>query len=156
MRLFLSEKLGSNITAIYVMENIPTVYIQSQKILDDLLEARKNDSQKILEKCSSNAAQKGITINTNLLEGNPASTILDFSKREKFEVIIIGRRGMGHFKELVLGSVSSKVLHHSSCPVLLMKMILIGSPVPYIKIYTLIFNRLQFACNTQVLCDSIS
>lgn len=119
--LFLSEKLGSNITAIYVMENIPTVYIQSQKILDDLLEARKNDSQKILEKCSSNAAQKGITINTNLLEGNPASTILDFNKREKFEVIIIGRSGMGHFKELVLGSVSSKVLHHSSCPVLLMR-----------------------------------
>ena len=119
--LFLSEKLGSNITAIYVMENIPTVYIQSQKILDDLLEARRNDSQKILEKCSSDAAQKGITVSTILLEGNPASTILDFSKKEKFEVIIIGRRGMGHLKELVLGSTSSKILHHSLCPVLLMR-----------------------------------
>jgi len=118
--LFLSEKLGSNITAIYVMENIPTVYIQSQKILDDLLKTRRNDSQKILEKCSSDAAQKGITVSTILLEGNPASTILDFSKKEKFEVIIIGRRGMGHLKELVLGSISSKILHHSLCPVLLM------------------------------------
>lgn len=119
--LFLSKKLGSKITAINVMENIPTVFIQSQKILDELLEARKNESQKILEKCSLNAAQKGITINTNLLEGNPASVILDFSQREKYEVIIIGRRGMGNFKELLLGSVSSKVLHHSSCPVLLMR-----------------------------------
>ena len=119
--LFLLEKLGSNITAIYVMDNIPTVYIQSQKFLDDLLEARKNDSQKILEKCSSDAAQKGITVSTILLEGNPASTILDFSKKEKFEVIIIGRRGMGHLKELVLGSTSSKILHHSLCPVLLMR-----------------------------------
>ena len=119
--LFLSEKLGSIITAIYVMENIPTVYIQSQKILDDLLKARRNDSQKILEKCSSDAAQKGITVSTILLEGNPASTILDFSKKEKFEVIIIGRRGMGHLKELVLGSTSSKILHHSLCPVLLMR-----------------------------------
>ena len=119
--LFLSEKLGSNITAIYVMENIPTVYIQSQKILDDLLEVRRNDSQKILEKFSSDAAQKGITVSTILLEGNPASTILDFSKKEKFEVIIIGRRGMGHLKELVLGSISSKILHHSLCPVLLIR-----------------------------------
>ena len=85
------------------------------------MEARKNDSQKILEKCSSDAAQKGITVSTILLEGNPASTILDFSKKEKFEVIIIGRRGMGHLKELVLGSVSSKILHHSLCPVLLMR-----------------------------------
>lgn len=119
--LFLSEKLGSKITTIHVMENVPTLHIQSQKILDELLEAHKNESQKILDQCSSNAAQKGITINTNLLEGDPASTILDFSQREKYEVIIIGRRGMGHFRELVLGSVSSKVLHHSSCPVLLIR-----------------------------------
>ncbi len=105
------------------MENIPTAYIQSQKILDELLEARKKESQKILEKCSWNVAQKGITIHTNLLEDNPDSIILDFSQREKCEVIIIGRRGMGHFKELLLGSVSSKVLHHSSCPDLLIRLI---------------------------------
>ncbi len=119
--LFLSERLGSKITAIHVMEQVPTVYIQSQKLLDELLEAHKNESQKILDKCSSIATQKGIAINTTLSEGNPASTILEFSQREKYEVIIIGSRGMGHFKELVLGSVSSKILHHSLCPVLLIR-----------------------------------
>ncbi|MDQ5869241.1 MAG: universal stress protein [Thermoproteota archaeon] len=119
--LFLSERLGSKITAIHVMEQVPTVYIQSQKLLDELLEAHKNESQKILDKCSSIATQKGIVINTTLFEGNPASTILEFSQREKYEVIIIGSRGMGHFKELVLGSVSSKILHHSLCPVLLIR-----------------------------------
>ncbi len=103
------------------MEQVPTVYIQSQKLLDELLEAHKNESQKILDKCSSIATQKGIVINTTLFEGNPASTILEFSQREKYEVIIIGSRGMGHFKELVLGSVSSKILHHSLCPVLLIR-----------------------------------
>lgn len=119
--LFLSEKLGSKITAIHVMENIPTVYIQSQKILDELLEARKNESQKILDECSSIATKKGIILTTALLEGNPASTILEFSLTEKYEVIIIGSRGMGQFKELILGSVSSKVIHHSSCPILLIR-----------------------------------
>ena len=92
------------------MENVPTVYIQSQKILDELLEARKNESQKILDECSSIATKKRIVITTTLLEGNPASTILEFSQSEKYEVIIIGSRGMGQFKELVLGSVSSKVV----------------------------------------------
>ena len=119
--LFLSEKLGSKITVIHVMENVPTVYIHSQKILDELLEARKNESQKILDECSSIATKKRIVITTTLLEGNPASTILEFSQSEKYEVIIIGSRGMGQFKELVLGSVSSKVIHHSSCPVLLIR-----------------------------------
>jgi nucleotide-binding universal stress UspA family protein len=119
--LFFSEKLGSKIIAIHVMEYVPTLYIQSQKILDGLLDAHRNESQKILDKCSSIATQKGIIINTTLLQGNPASTILEFSRREKCDVIIIGSRGMGHFKELVLGSVSSKVLHHSSRPVLLIR-----------------------------------
>jgi nucleotide-binding universal stress UspA family protein len=119
--LFLSERLGSKITAIHVIEKVPTVYIQSQKFLDEILETHKNESQKILDECSSIATKKGIAINTILLEGNPASTILEFSQMEKYEVIIIGSRGMGHFKELILGSVSSKILHHSLCPVLLIR-----------------------------------
>jgi len=119
--LFLSERLASKITAIHVIEKVPTVYIQSQKVLDELLETHKNESQKILDECSSIATKKGIAINTTLLEGNPASTILEFSQMEKYEVIIIGSRGMGHFKELILGSVSSKILHHSSCAVLLIR-----------------------------------
>jgi nucleotide-binding universal stress UspA family protein len=119
--LFLSERLGSKITAIHVIEKVPTVYIQSQKILDEILETHKNESQKILDEYSSIATKKGIAINTVLLEGNPASTILEFSQMEKYEVIIIGSRGMGHFKELILGSVSSKILHHSLCPVLLIR-----------------------------------
>ena len=119
--LFLSERLASKITAIHVIEKVPTVYIQSQKVLDELLETHKNESQKILDECSSIATKKGNAINTTLLEGNPASTILEFSQMEKYEVIIIGSLGMGHFKELILGSVSSKILHHSSCPVLLIR-----------------------------------
>ena len=119
--LFLSERLGSKITAIHVIEKVPTVYIQSQKILDEILESHKNESQKILDECSSVATKKGIAIDTTLLEGNPASTILEFSQMGKYEVIIIGSRGMGHFKELILGSVSSKILHHSLCLVLLIR-----------------------------------
>ena len=78
--LFLSERLGSKITAIHVIEKVPTVYIQSQKILDEILVTHKNESQKILDECSSIATKKGIAIDTTLLEGNPASTILSCQK----------------------------------------------------------------------------
>ena len=127
--LFLSEKLGSKITAIHVIENVPTVYIQSQKLLDELLEARKNESQKILDECSSIATKKGIVISTTLLEGNPASTITEFSQSEKYEVIIIGSRGIGAIQELVLGSVSSKVIQSSIVSSFAYTVILIGSHV---------------------------
>ncbi|TLX84493.1 MAG: universal stress protein, partial [Thaumarchaeota archaeon] len=53
--------------------------------------------------------------------GNPASAILDYNKKEKFDLVIMGSRGLGKFKELILGSVSSKIMHHSPCAVLLIR-----------------------------------
>jgi len=119
--LFLSEKLGSDITVLHVMEQIPIIHIESQKLLSELLENYKKENQDILSKCLEIARKKGVTINTILLQGNPASIILDFSKKEKYDIVIMGSRGMGKFKELILGSVSSKIVHHSPCAVLLIR-----------------------------------
>ena len=119
--LLLSEKLGSNISVIHVMEEVPITHIGSEKILNELLEAYKKENQDILLKCSEIANQKGLTIKTFLLQGNPASVILDYNKKEKFDLVIMGSRGLGKFKELILGSVSSKIVHHSSCAVLLIR-----------------------------------
>ena len=119
--LILSEKLGSNITVLHVMEEVPITHIESQKLLSELLENYKKENQDILSKCTEIARKKGVTINTILLQGNPASKILDFSKKEKYDIVIMGSRGLGKFKELILGSVSSKIVHHSSCEVLLIR-----------------------------------
>jgi len=119
--LLLSEKLGSNISVIHVMEEVPITHIGSEKMLNELLEAYKKENQDILLKCSEIANQKGLTIKTFLLQGNPASVILDYNKKKKFDLVIMGSRGLGKFKELILGSVSSKIVHHSPCDVLLIR-----------------------------------
>jgi nucleotide-binding universal stress UspA family protein len=119
--LILSEKLGSNITVIHVMEQFPITHIGSEKLLSEVLEAYKKENQDILSKCTEIATQKGLTIKTLLLEGNPASLILDYSKKEKFDLLIMGSRGLGKFKELILGSVSGKIVHHSPCAVMLIR-----------------------------------
>ena len=97
------------------------MHIQSEKLLREVLDAYKKESQLILSECSGIATRKGLSINTKLLQGNVGSTILDFCEKEKYGIIIMGSRGMGKFKELVLGSVSSKVIHYSSCPVMIIR-----------------------------------
>lgn len=119
--LLLSEKLGAEVTVIHVMEDIPVSYVVSEKLLREIVDAYKRENQLILSKCSEIATKKGLVIQTKLLQGNPGSTILDFCEKEKYDIIIMGSRGMGKFKELVLGSVSNKVLHHSSCPVMIIR-----------------------------------
>ena len=114
--------MGAKVTAINVMEDIPVLHIQSEKLLRELLDAYKKEGQLILSKCSNEATRKGLSINTKLLQGNPSSAILDFCEKEKYVIIVMGSRGTGKFKELVLGSVSSKVLHHSSCPDMIIRL----------------------------------
>jgi nucleotide-binding universal stress UspA family protein len=120
--IFLKTKLQeAQITVVYIIEDPPTVYIYSPKIMEKLHADSKSESLKILERCKEMANKSGININTLLLEGDPASKIIGYSEREKFDLIIIGSRGMGKFKEMILGSISNKVLHHAKCSVMLVR-----------------------------------
>jgi len=47
------------------------------------------------------------------------STICEVADRERAAVIIMGSRGLSGVKSLLLGSVSSSVLHHASRPTLI-------------------------------------
>ena len=62
-----------------------------------------------------------ITITTKLLTGSAAENILFEADEGKFDLIVIGCRGMGGFMELVLGSVSRSVVNGSKIPVLIVK-----------------------------------
>jgi nucleotide-binding universal stress UspA family protein len=119
--LFLAKSAGSRVTAIHVIEKPPTVYVESQKLLNDIMTKYRNESTKVLDRCKELAAGKGIKIETAIAEGDAASNIADYAKKQDFDIIVIGSRGLGRFKEMVVGSVSNKVLHQAKCSVLIVK-----------------------------------
>lgn len=53
--------------------------------------------------------------------GKTGSQIVDFAKKNKYDMIVIGARGMSGAKEKFLGSVSNYVMHESKVPVLVVK-----------------------------------
>lgn len=52
-------------------------------------------------------------------EGEPASGLLALAVREEIDLVTAGRRGHGLLRELLLGSVSEKLLQLAPCPLLL-------------------------------------
>lgn len=56
-----------------------------------------------------------------LLQGDPASSILECAAETGADLIVIGSRGLGTIREWVLGSVSHYVVQHARIPVLVMK-----------------------------------
>jgi nucleotide-binding universal stress UspA family protein len=50
-----------------------------------------------------------------VVTGDPAEQLI--REAQDADLLVLGRRGSGGFATLLLGSVSSKVMHHAACPV---------------------------------------
>ncbi len=56
-----------------------------------------------------------------MLKGNPSQEIIKYVKDHSIDQLVIGSRGLNTFQEMVLGSVSHKVVKHAKCPVTIVK-----------------------------------
>ena len=73
------------------------------------------------EALSQSAINPRTAIRSLLLEGNPASTIAQLAARGRYNLIIVGTRGLSDVKGFLMGSTSRKVAAIASCPVLVVK-----------------------------------
>ncbi len=79
----------------------------------------EQNAQKVLETelAALGEATEGVTIEHVAREGLPAHVLLEES--EGADLLVVGSRGLGGFKGLLLGSVGQQCVHHATCPVLI-------------------------------------
>lgn len=108
----------ATVTGIYILPIYPRNFIDA--ITPFVLHPEKV-AKKFLADAKIRAAQKGILFKSKIIWGSPTSEIQDMAKSKKFDLIVIGARGMGSVKELFLGSVSNAIVHKSKIPVMVVK-----------------------------------
>jgi len=98
-----------------------TIFIPSTT--ENYLEKAKDFHEKILIEAQKKAKKVNpkLKASQNLLTGRPADKIVEKAKEEESDLIVMGSRGLGGIKELLLGSVSDRVADRASCPVLIVK-----------------------------------
>lgn len=67
------------------------------------------------------AKSVGVEIKITMLKGNPSQEIIKYVKEQSIDQLVIGSRGLNAFQEMMLGSVSHKVMKHAHCPVTIVK-----------------------------------
>ena len=61
---------------------------------------------------------KDLTVSLVSRSGDPATAILDVVEQEGPDLVVLGTRGLSAAERWLVGSVSTKVLHHARCSVL--------------------------------------
>lgn len=65
--------------------------------------------------------QAGIGYRFHVSSGHPPNIILHYAEEMNFDQIVLGPRGLGTVKGILLGSVASRIIQLSTIPVLLIK-----------------------------------
>jgi nucleotide-binding universal stress UspA family protein len=63
----------------------------------------------------------GILVEKDVLFGSPDSRIVETAEEWKADLIVVGSHGYSRWERLLLGSVSSSVVHHAPCSVLVVR-----------------------------------
>lgn len=74
-------------------------------------------SQRVLEDAKAALSKRGLSVASQLLEGDPKRVILEHAARVGASRIVLGARGSTGIERLLLGSVSAAVLRHAPCSV---------------------------------------
>ena len=89
--------------------------LATARVQADLAEA-------IINEAKEHAASHGVEgVRGRTGGGDPAGAILEAAENEKADLIVMGSRGLGPLKSLLLGSVSQKVSHLAPCSCITVK-----------------------------------
>ena len=84
----------------------------------DPIETTERHADAVLEQAAAKVGpDPGIQVEAVAIRGHPATVLADQSQDAK--LLVVGSRGRGAVRSLVLGSVSQAIMHHCGCPLLI-------------------------------------
>src|SRR5690348_8989059 len=132
LRVFFAPRSVHRITVLAVTRPLgPAPFIAVAEAAGAPILSR--DSWNALDRSATQAAERAIAavvavvgdlamrVETMIRVGSPADEIVHTAETIGANLIVLGSRGWGEMRSVLLGSVSERVLHHAHCPVLIVR-----------------------------------
>ncbi len=114
----LADSVNASITGLYVTpSSIPSASPMTAGIRDNI----KKEADSIMESARRKAVSQGVEFQERITSGNVGSAISTYADHNKFDVVVIGSRGLSGVKQSLLGSVANHVVHAAKASVLVVK-----------------------------------
>jgi len=105
------------ITAITVIPPYQDQF-QTLSIREKVSRALKDEGDRILADIQDIAKEEDVYVKFRLEEGSPVDCILDIAEENFFDLVVTGRRGLSRTAEALMGTVTGRIIGHSTCDVL--------------------------------------
>jgi nucleotide-binding universal stress UspA family protein len=119
MAVQIAQKFNGKITLVHVY-SIGGFAISPTPV-HAFIEAIRKVGAGILADGEKKVNAEEVHVESLLLEGHAVEQIVKTCREGKFDLIVMGARGLSKIKEMLLGSVSDGVTRHACCPVLVVK-----------------------------------
>ena|SRR5579875_1540429 len=95
----------------------------SSASLQPVYENEEKSAKRIVDEAVEFARKHGANARGQIVNSTPSivEPIVETAANENVDIIVIGTRGIGGFKRLLMGSVSSGVVTHAHCTVLVVR-----------------------------------
>lgn len=115
----LARLSGGKLRVVTAYEEVPS-YL-GEPNLSQTIANRTAKAEEILDKATKEIGEIPGDSELDILSGDPAETILQVVDIYNIDLVIMGTRGQGGIKSLLLGSQSHKVVSTAPCPVMLVR-----------------------------------
>ncbi|PWR73796.1 universal stress protein [Methanospirillum lacunae] len=111
----------ANLHAVYVVETGLFTDIPADSKLEVMYSLLEQEGSGALDRVKEIAKKKNIDVQTHFEQGHAGDTIISTGQKLNADLIVMGSHGKSNVDRLLLGSVSSFVVEHSSVSVLVVR-----------------------------------
>jgi len=115
----IAQKFGAGITVIAAVPNL--CFTEIGVDCDTVNKLYRAEIEGVMEGVKDLMQKKGIEAEAIILEGSPADIIVDHAKGMGIDLVVVGSTGKQATERAILGSVSSKIVAHAPCSVLVVR-----------------------------------
>ncbi len=125
----LAKRFSAALFVLHVIPNSVPVEIvlsntESPERLKELVDLAKKNGEKLIHDIVSEARKREVKTRGEIIQNVPSvvKTVSEYAAEWKIDLITVGSRGLGGFRRMLLGSVSSGLVTHAPCSVLVVRL----------------------------------
>jgi nucleotide-binding universal stress UspA family protein len=115
----LARETGAGLHVLFVLEDVP----YAPETMDDAVEGQLREiGEAAIEEIEERAEAAGVDLVTEMREGVPHETILEYAEEADVDAVVMGTHGRSGLDRYLLGSVTERVVRAAEVPVLTVRM----------------------------------